>query len=153
MRLPLFLFAVAVMTSIGLGCAGSPGGGEDGGVCAPNPPIQAMCPTNPATGDFPTAVGTVVRDKCQTCHQQPPLNGAPFPLLTYEDVIKPNPLSADGGLIWWEMAYVIQDCAVPHMPFGDAPQLTTGEFQALSQWLAACASPVPEGTGLDFQGG
>jgi uncharacterized membrane protein len=51
------------------------------------------------------------------------------------------------------MAYVIQACAVPHMPFGNAPQLTTSEFQVLSQWLASCASPVPEGMGLDFQGG
>jgi hypothetical protein len=56
-------------------------------------------------------------------------------------------------LIWPEMAYVIQACAVPHMPFGDAPQLTAAELQVLTLWLASCAQPVPEGTGLDFDGG
>jgi hypothetical protein len=28
---------------------------------------------------------TVLRDRCQRCHQEPTLNGAPFPLLTYDD--------------------------------------------------------------------
>jgi hypothetical protein len=27
----------------------------------------------------------VIRDKCQRCHGDPPVHGAPFPLLTYED--------------------------------------------------------------------
>jgi hypothetical protein len=31
------------------------------------------------------AARAVLRDKCQRCHQEPPLNGAPFPLLTYDD--------------------------------------------------------------------
>jgi uncharacterized membrane protein len=31
------------------------------------------------------AASAVLRDKCQRCHQDPPLSGAPFPLLTYDD--------------------------------------------------------------------
>jgi hypothetical protein len=31
------------------------------------------------------AARAVLRDKCQRCHQEPTLNGAPFPLLTYDD--------------------------------------------------------------------
>src|SRR5437879_6001585 len=32
---------------------------------------------------------TVVRAKCQRCHNMPPKNGAPVPFLTYEDLIAP----------------------------------------------------------------
>lgn len=147
------LLVVATFGTLLGACAASSDIAGDGGACVPDPPIQATCPPSPVIGDFPTNVGEVLRDKCQTCHQDPPLDGAPFPLLTYEDVVKPNPLAVDGGLIWPEMAYVIQACAIPHMPFGDAPQLTPDEFQTLSQWLASCATPVPEGQGLDFDGG
>jgi uncharacterized membrane protein len=31
------------------------------------------------------AARAVLRDKCQRCHQEPTLNGAPFALLTYDD--------------------------------------------------------------------
>jgi uncharacterized membrane protein len=30
-------------------------------------------------------VRAVLEDKCQRCHSEPPGNGAPFPLLTYDD--------------------------------------------------------------------
>lgn len=40
-----------------------------------------------ALGELPDwcAARTVLRDKCQRCHQDPTQNGAPFPLLTYAD--------------------------------------------------------------------
>ena len=47
------------------------------------------CGASPATGSFPADVAAILTDKCQTCHTDPPKNGAPFPLLTYEDVHKP----------------------------------------------------------------
>ena len=37
------------------------------------------------TGPDFCAARTVLRDKCQRCHQDPTQNGAPFPLLTYAD--------------------------------------------------------------------
>ena len=110
----------------------------------------ASCPSHPTTGDFPIPVGTVLRDKCQTCHKQPPVQHAPFPLLTYEDTVGPDPIPPFSGQpIWQVMHFVIQPGAVPHMPFGTAPQLTPAEFQTLDDWLTSCAAPVAEGTGGD----
>jgi hypothetical protein len=54
-----------------------------------------------------------------------------------------------GEPIWQVMHFVIQPRAVPHMPFGSAPQLTPTQFQTLDAWLKSCAPPVAEGTGYD----
>ncbi len=98
----------------------------------------ARCGTSPATGGFPADVAAVLSDKCQTCHTNPPLNGAPFPLLTYEDV---HQLFAGTIPIYQEMYMLIQPGSTPHMPFGKAPPLTTDQFTTLSEWLLACALP------------
>lgn len=105
----------------------------------------AACAPNPATGDYPIDVGTVIAAKCAACHQNPPKSHAPFSLLTYEDAIQ---TLSPGVLRWQEMAYVIQPGANPHMPFGNAPQLTVTEKQTLDAWFAGCARPVPAGTGF-----
>jgi hypothetical protein len=111
---------------------------------------SAECAPGPTVGDFPIDVGTVLQHKCQTCHKRPPVNHAPFPLVNYEDVVKPNPIVPHAGVpIWQVMSIAIQPGAVPHMPFGNAPQLTPAEKQTLDTWFAGCATPVPEGTGAD----
>ena len=101
-------------------------------------------------GDFPGDVASVLRDKCQTCHRTPPVSHAPFPLLTYEDTLMADTIAPYAGTpIWKVMAIVIQPSGVPHMPFGNAPPLTSAELDVLNTWLASCALPVPEGTGGD----
>ena len=48
----------------------------------------------------------------------PPINHAPFPLLTYADTLAIDSLQPYmGAPIWEAMSYVIQTGAVPHMPF------------------------------------
>src|SRR5579863_5430712 len=47
----------------------------------------AGCATPPSAGAFPSDVQAVLQDKCWPCHQMPPKNHAPFPLLTYADVL------------------------------------------------------------------
>jgi hypothetical protein len=105
--------------------------------------VFSSCPTNrPATGSFPPDVAAVLADKCQTCHQSPPKNHAPFPILTYAETQGVDPLSPYTGLpIWQVMHTVIQPKGVPHMPFGNAPQLTSSEMTTLDGWLLACAPP------------
>lgn len=110
----------------------------DGSVGAIMAAFQERCGTTPATGSIPADVAAVLADKCQTCHNNPQKNGAPFPLLTYEDVHKPF----IGTTPIYEQMYIqIQPNAQPRMPFGNAPQLTPAEFTALSSWLIACAPP------------
>jgi hypothetical protein len=97
----------------------------------------ASCGTSPATGTIPADVLAVMSVRCQTCHQMPPLNNAPFPLLTYADVH-----SAFGTIPkYQEMHMVIQANGSPHMPYGKAPQLDATQFKTLDDWLLDCAPP------------
>lgn len=102
--------------------------------------------TTDAGGDLPCEVAAALR-KCQTCHQAPPKNHAPWPLLTYEDT--QAPFGMTGLRKWQRMAQVIEPGNLPHMPPNSAPQLSEGELRALEAWFAACAPPLPEGTGCD----
>jgi hypothetical protein len=96
------------------------------------------CAASPATGSFPADVAAILADKCQPCHTDPPKNGAPFPLLTYEDVQKPF---VGTKPIYQQMYLQVQPGADPRMPFGNAPQLTPDEFSTLTSWLISCAPP------------
>ena len=96
----------------------------------------ARCGTSPASGTFPADVEAILSSRCQTCHADPPVNDAPFPLLTYSDV---HMLFAGTLPIYQEMYMLIQPDGIPHMPFGNAPQLTSEQLQTLSNWLLSCA--------------
>jgi hypothetical protein len=98
----------------------------------------ANCGASPASGSIPADVLAVMSARCQTCHQDPPLNGAPFPLLTYDDV---HGLFAMTIPKYQEMHALIQPDGSPHMPFGMAPQLTAAQFKTLDDWLLDCAPP------------
>ena len=120
------------------GTGGSNGGGGGGGLGgAP----ECMGDTFPATGDLPCDVWQVVHDRCHCCHQDPPANGAPFPLLTYENVHAEYSM---GKLRWERMSEVIQPGSIPHMPFGTAKQLSAAEKKVLDDWFAACAPPADQ---------
>ena len=105
----------------------------------PDAALFSNCKPNPTSGAFPADIAAILSARCQPCHQNPTMNGAPFPLLTYQDVngtFGPIP-------IYQEMYVLIQPDGSPHMPFRDAPQLTADQLQTLSTWLLACAPPAP----------
>jgi uncharacterized membrane protein len=88
----------------------------------------------------------IIRNRCQTCHTNPPNFGAPVPFLTYEDVIRPTA----GGQPYHElMAYRI---VAPSnaMPPPTQPQLTQPEISAIQAWSRAGA---PEGQRVSNDGG
>ncbi len=119
-------------------------GGQDGGV---------NCDPLPATGDIPCEVFEVVHGVCNRCHQDPPLIGAPFPLLTYEDT--QMPYDTHGKLRYQRMREVIQPAGSPHMPFTSTsivvPPLTAAQFATLDAWLA-CPTPTAQGVGCECPG-
>jgi len=123
----------------------APVGGDPAEASTQVAPDLAACPAPPPVGDFPLDVAAVLMASCQHCHRDPPVNHAPFPLLNYEDVLT----SFSGIPKWQDMYHVIQPGSVPHMPPSTAPPLTANQLQTLSNWLGACAVPVPEGTGGD----
>jgi hypothetical protein len=106
--------------------------GDDGG-----DPFAA-CGSVAATGTIPADVEAVLQARCQTCHSDPPINNAPFPLLTYAEIHQDFVTSVPK---YEEMYFLIQPGADPQMPFGNAPQLSTDQFNALATWLKSCAPP------------
>jgi hypothetical protein len=136
----------------GLGCSGpaqtsADAGPADGG-------DAQVCPSPQPTGDLPCDVSAVFQARCQHCHtipRLPPPNNAPFNLRTYEDLT--SPFGITDLLRWQRVAQVIEPGNYPHMPPAGQPQLTASDFSTLRGWFAACAPPVPEGTGCDVSEG
>jgi uncharacterized membrane protein len=102
-----------------------------------DPPFAA-CASVSGTGSIPADVEAVLQARCQTCHSDPPINNAPFPLLTYAEVHQDFVTSVPK---YEEMYFLMQPGADPHMPFGNAPQLSTDQFNTLAAWLKSCAPP------------
>ena len=124
------------------GAGGAGGAGGSGGAGA-----AAACPPIAQSGDFPCDVFAVVHQRCNPCHQSPPLNDAPFPLLTYADT---QQVYLPGKLVFQQMYDQVQPDASPRMPLGG--ELTDAEFTTLTGWLAMCARPLPTGTGCGCPG-
>ncbi len=95
----------------------------------------SSCESTPATGDFPCDVFTVLQNNCHSCHQAPPLNGAPYSLLTYEDtreIITTTMLPR-----WKRMGETVES---GFMPLGKA--IPEADKQLLLDWVAGCALPA-----------
>jgi uncharacterized membrane protein len=88
----------------------------------------------PDTGDFPCEVHAVLVARCHECHQSPPIMGAPFPLLTYEDTRQPYGTKKR----WQVMKTAIES---GFMPFGK-DDLAGDELKTMQDWFAACAPPA-----------
>lgn len=90
---------------------------------------------------------TVIRDKCQRCHQSPPEHGAPVPLLTYEDT-QAQYYTTERQ---WSDAILeaVERGSMPDLAQNDPPAslmppvepLTSDEEATLLDWLAQGAKP------------
>lgn len=139
--------AASCTTTLEQGCAD----GEC--VLSGSPPVPEPWPTSDAgdgpmcmdttdVGDMPCDIFMLIQTHCQTCHTMPTMNGAPFPLLTYEDTQQPFGMA--GLQRWQRMAEVI---TTGFMPIGKT--LPDADKQALLDWLDNCATPVAEGMGCE----
>ena len=138
---------------------GSPGGGggsggtsgldqDAQGTVDATPSFEAgECP-GPVTGDLPCEIAAVLAI-CQSCHRNPPIRGAPFSFMSYEDT---QAVYFGSERRWQRMAKVIEPTAPLHMPprtETDIPQLTDAQLNTLRAWFVACAPPLAEGAGCD----
>jgi uncharacterized membrane protein len=140
---PLAVLLIA-LTVAAVSIGGCGGGSESD---ASDSGAAPACSSDVEVGDLPCDVAAVLASRCHACHTDPPAGGAKWPLLTYEDAAEP--LGMTGKRKWQRMAEVIEPQGLPHMPYQNAPQLTTEELDALRSWLGACAPPVAEGDGCD----
>jgi hypothetical protein len=90
---------------------------------------------------------TVIRAKCQRCHQQPPLNGAPVPFLTYDDTQAPY---GSSEFKYFEvMLPAVEEGRMPYVALNSPPTsimppvepLTDEEKATLVGWLMQGARP------------
>lgn len=128
------------------GC-GSTTGASDAPVGAPDrdggtPPSEGQDASTAPTCDLPTAVDDVLKTRCQSCHGTTTEYGAPFSLVTYDDLTRTG---ADGAKIYERVQVRIHDEQNP-MPPSTVPnaRLTTDETKAIDDWIAA---GVPKSTG------
>jgi hypothetical protein len=112
-------------------------GGEGGGVVCTGDEFP------PSPGELPCDVWQVLHDRCHCCHQEPPLNFAPFPLLTYELTHEVYSMTT-GKLRWERMAEVTAVNGIPHMPLASAAQLSATQLETIQNWFAACAPPADQ---------
>jgi len=115
----------------------------------PDSGSPASCPSDGAGGEggVPSVpvrfcqAEIVLRTVCQRCHQDPPLHGAPFPLVTFEDTHKPY----EGEKLRWErMKEVVASDFMPLRGSGLDPPvdyLTCEQKSTLMGWLEQCAPP------------
>jgi hypothetical protein len=92
--------------------------------------------------DFPCPVRRIIETKCQRCHQDPPRNGAPFPLLTWENT------RAEYGtrLVYEAMLPAIESDFMPFTQLELDPPvepLTPDEKSTMLDWLESGAPSVP----------
>lgn len=89
------------------------------------------------TKEFPCDVFSVLNNNCQGCHSNPPQNGAPFPLVSYDDTQKPY---FGDTPIWQAMARAVEPGpnGKPFMPLNAERPLPTRELNALRSWFSEC---------------
>jgi len=143
---------------------GSPGGGggsggtsgldqDAQGTVDATPSFEAgECP-GPVTGDLPCEIAAVLAI-CQSCHRNPPIRGAPFSFMSYEDT---QAVYFGSERRWQRMAKVIEPTAPLHMPprtETDIPQLTDAQLNTFIStkvsrlWRRPVSGTSPEGMAL-----
>ncbi|HKO50021.1 MAG TPA: hypothetical protein VJV79_19960 [Polyangiaceae bacterium] len=82
----------------------------------------------------------VVKCVCQQCHQNPTLNGAAMPLMTYEDTQAPFPLETSSTRVWERMQAAIISGSMPETSNPSVvpavKPLTTAQRTTLLDWFA-----------------
>jgi hypothetical protein len=98
------------------------------------------------TPTLPCDVAAVLRDVCQHCHTDPPVNGAPFPLTTYADTqaLLNYPPTYKNTPAWMVMRDAIQVGQMP--PPYSGVTFSAAQKTTLLDWAAKQAPPAPPGT-------
>lgn len=116
--------------------------GACGGKSDPKPSAFDL-PPGQAQSDLPCDVQKVLATSCLECHSSPPRFGAPMPLVTRDDLLKPAPTDGTGRTIDALLARVASD-AMPMPPPPNA-RLSAEDQAILRRWLDA-GTPAFGGT-------
>jgi hypothetical protein len=110
------------------------GPGSTDGAAPPGSSTPGAGGGSGASGALPCDVERVLQQRCQSCHQRPPLFGAPMPLLTWSDTQAPA-LSGQGA-VRQMMKSKIENGLMPPPSTPSGP-LSAAEKATLVAWLEA----------------
>ena len=108
---------------------------NDGGASNPDMSTAEAGATHEVNSEWCAALA-VLETKCQRCHANPPQNGAPFALLTYEDT---QALDRNGTPRFEKMREVVESDYMPPGFLKVTPPvepLSAAEKSTLLAWLA-----------------
>lgn len=114
-------------------------------------PLASECGEISTSPPLPCDIDNILREKCQACHGATPQYGAPMPLTTYADLLKPSP-SNRSVPVWQMLHWRVNHPASPMPPTGQMP-LTDSQKARLNQYVAqqapagtqTCTDLVPPG--------
>jgi hypothetical protein len=89
----------------------------------------------PGATPLPCDVDAVLQAHCQSCHQNPPINAAPMPLLTWQQLQAPSH-SDPSTPVYKMVGKRIHDDQAP-MPQPPNPRLSSADTATLDTWIAA----------------
>jgi len=92
-----------------------------------------------SSSPLPCDIDNILREKCQACHAATPKYGAPMPLTTYADLLKPAP-SNPSVPMWQMMQWRVNHPTSPMPPIGQTP-LTDSQQARLNQYFTQQALP------------
>ena len=93
----------------------------------------------PSTGILPCAVDGVLKSSCQSCHAASPIGGAPMPLVTYADLMKPA-VTQPTRKVYELVKDRIHDTKRPMPPIGS---LMPTDMAAIDAWVGGGAVSAP----------
>jgi hypothetical protein len=148
-RVLLGAMSVAALMALYAGCASNDvSTNRQGGGPLPVVP-EASVMGEASLSDVPVpwcAAYQIINCVCQQCHQNPPLHGAPIPLMTYADTQAPFPPTSKTNLVWQTMQGVVSTRFMPYQ--GDKTvmpvvlPLDDDDYDTLLSWLAQGATDL-----------
>lgn len=106
--------------------------------CGPNPPTEKI---ELAPSGLNCEVLEALQHHCLSCHSSPPINGAPFPLLSYEDLTQPS--ATHPGQAVAQVALALMTSTENRMPPPPADPVDPDHYQFFADWVDA---GTPRGT-------
>ncbi len=120
------------------------GGGSGTAVCnAEGTEVgECTCEEHLAEGyEVPDAIACAIQRRCSTCHSDPLANGAPMPLVTWEDFHGPSPSQPEVPVYIWLADRVGRDDAL-RMPPPGSRAVSGVERERVLDWVQQGAPPA-----------
>jgi len=127
---------------LAVGCGGSAADSESSGTSSPDTGVaDSISEPGPQPTGVPCDVADVLAARCTKCHGAPLKEGAPYPLLSYDDLARPAPKDSKQTVAQRCVARM-NDASNSMPPLPDAPA-TSAEIGKLQAWIDG---GMPKGT-------